>query len=435
MSRKQLHRGPVGPGSDHGSVDDRADDSFDDRFDDSECTILHVDMDAFYASVELLAHPELVGRPVIVGGGGPRGVVLSATYEARAFGVHSAMPTGRARRLCPQAVVLAPHHERYAHASAGVMAVFSAVTPYVEPLSLDEAFLDVAGAVRRLGSATAIAEQIRTQVADEQGITCSVGVATTKFVAKLASAQAKPDGVIVVPATQVVTFLHPLPVGALWGVGEKTEETLHRLGLRTVGDLANTPTSTLERALGPAAGRHLSALAWGRDDRRVQPYEPDKSLGAEHTFAADVDDPAVVHRELLRLSDAVAARLRATGQAGRTVSLKVRFADFTTITRSRTLPEPVDVARTLYAVSRALYEALHLDRARIRLVGVRVEGIVPGDGQPHQLALDERQRGWREAEQAIDRASARFGVGSVKPASLVPEQPSEVQNPRRRADN
>jgi len=431
MSRKQLHRS---------HDDSRSDDVVSD---DTGCTILHVDMDAFYASVELLRHPELLGRPVIVGGGGSRGVVLSATYEARAFGVHSAMPMGRARRLCPQGVVLAPHHDDYARASAGVMAVFAAVTPLVEPLSLDEAFLDVAGSIRRLGSPAAIAEQIRTQVADEQGINCSVGVATTKFVAKLASAQAKPDGVLVVPADQVVAFLHPLPVGALWGVGEKTEETLHRLGLRTVGDLANTPVATLERALGQSAGRHLSALAWGRDDRRVQPYEPDRSLGAEHTFNADVDDPEVIYRELLRLSDVVAARLRASGQAGRTVALKVRFADFTTITRSRTLSEPIDVARTLYAVSRALYEALHLDRARIRLVGVRVEGLVAGDGQPHQLALDERQQGWREAEQAVDRASARFGAGAVKPASLVrddasdggPGGPPRFQNPRGRADN
>jgi len=430
MSRKQLHR----------SHDDPR--SADVRVDDTGCTILHVDMDAFYASVELLRHPELLGRPVIVGGGGSRGVVLSATYEARAFGVHSAMPMGRARRLCPQGVVLSPHHDDYSRASAGVMAVFAAVTPLVEPLSLDEAFLDVAGSIRRLGSPATIAEQIRTQVADEQGINCSVGVATTKFVAKLASAQAKPDGVLIVPADQVVAFLHPLPVGALWGVGEKTEETLHRLGLRTVGDLANTPVATLERALGASAGRHLAALAWGRDERRVQPYEPDRSLGAEHTFHADVDDPEVVYRELLRLSDVVAARLRATGQAGRTVALKVRFADFTTITRSRTLSEPIDVARTLYAVSRALYEALHLDRARIRLVGVRVEGLVVGDDQPHQLALDERPQGWREAEQAVDRASARFGAGAVKPASLVRDEASgdagegspRFQNPRGRAD-
>ncbi|MDH4160275.1 MAG: DNA polymerase IV [Actinomycetota bacterium] len=375
-------------------------------------------MDAFYASVELLRHPELVGRPVIVGGGG-RSVVLSATYEARALGVHSAMPMTRARRLCPQAVVLQPHHRDYSRVSESVMAVFASVTPLVEPLSLDEAFLDVSGALRRLGSAATIGEHIRARVADEQGITCSVGVATTKFVAKLASAAAKPDGLLVVPADDVVGFLHPLPVGALWGVGDKTEETLHRLGLRTVGDLARTPRSTLERALGAAVGGHLASLAWGKDERAVTPDEPDKSIGAEETFAVDVDDPAVVLREILRLSERTAGRLRAGGSVGRTVSLKVRFADFTTITRSRTLAEPTDVGREVYAAARGLFEALALDRARIRLVGVRVEGLRDAAGQSHQLALGERDSGWREADRAVDRAGRRFGSGAVRPATLV----------------
>jgi DNA polymerase-4 len=408
MSRKQLRRAPGG----HGGA----------AADDTGCTVLHVDMDAFYASVELLRHPELVGRPVIVGGGGGRSVVLSATYEARALGVHSAMPMTRARRACPQAVVLEPHHRDYARISDSVMAVFGSVTPLVEPLSLDEAFLDVSGAQRRLGSPAEIGEHIRSRIADEQGITCSVGVATTKFVAKLASTQAKPDGLLVVPADQVVAFLHPLPVGALWGVGDKTEETLHRLGLRTVGDLARTPEATLERALGVAVGRHLAALAWGRDERVVTPDEPDKSLGAEETFAVDVDDPTVVLRELLRLSERTAGRLRASGQVGRTVAVKVRFADFTTLTRSRTLAEPTDVGREIHAAARSLYEALGLDRARIRLVGVRVEGLRDAAGQPHQLALDERPSGWREADRAVDRATRRFGVGAVRPASLVGEE-------------
>src|SRR5215218_8779576 len=293
-------------------------------------------MDAFYASVELISRPELRGTPVIVGGGS-RGVVLSATYEARAYGVHSAMPMTRARRLCPHAVVVGPDMSAYADASAGVMAVFRSVTPLVEPLSLDEAFLDVGGARRRLGPPAEIGQLIRDRVADEQGITCSVGVASTKFVAKLASTRAKPDGMIVVPAADVVAFLHPLPVGALWGVGEKTELSLTRLGLRTVGDIAHTPRSTLVRALGQATGNHLHALAWGRDERTVVPHEPDKSIGAEETFATDVDDPDLVRRELLRLSERTAARLRATSQLGRKVSIKVRFADFTTITRARTL--------------------------------------------------------------------------------------------------
>src|SRR4051794_5275415 len=298
--------------------------------DDTGCQVLHVDMDAFYASVELRSRPELVGTPVIVGGLGSRSVVLSATYEARAFGVHSAMPMMRARRLCPQATVIPPSGDKYAESSRGVMEVFRSITPLVEPLALDEAFLDVAGAQRRLGSPRQIGELIRARVVDEQGITCSVGVAASKFVAKLASARAKPDGLIVVPRDDVVAFLHPLPVGALWGVGEKTEEALTRLGLRTVGDLAAVPVDTLRRALGPTAGPHLHALAWGRDDRPVVASEPERSTGAEETFSRDVDDPEVILRELLRLSTRTAARLRSAGHAGRTVVIKVRFADFTT---------------------------------------------------------------------------------------------------------
>jgi DNA polymerase-4 len=400
--------------------------------DDTGCHVLHVDMDAFFASVELLRRPELRGTPVIVGGGGSRGVVLSATYEARAFGVASAMPMVRARRLCPQAVVIAPTHGAYAQASAGVMEVFRSVTPLVEPLSLDEAFLDVRGAARRLGSPRLVGEWLRATVEDEQGITCSVGVASTKFVAKLASAHCKPDGLLVVPADGVVAFLHPLPVAALWGVGEKTEEVLRKLGLHTVGDLAATPVKTLQRALGPAVGAHLSALAWGRDERVVTPAEPEKSVGAEETFPVDVDDPRVVRRELLRLSERTAARLRAAGQVGRTVSIKVRFADFTTITRSKTLPEATDVGRVVYETAAGLYEALGLERARLRLVGVRVEQIVDASRQPRQLLLGERDSGWREAEQAVDKAARRFGAGAVRPAALVsPVDPDDTQRTPR----
>jgi len=415
VSRRQLDRAGHPGGFDDGLSGD-----------DTGCSVLHVDMDAFYASVELIDRPELRGLPVIVGGGGGgRGVVLSASYEARRFGVHSAMPMGRARRLCPQAVVIEPDHHRYSEVSCGVMEVFRSVTPLVEPLSLDEAFLDVSGAFRRVGRPALIGRLIRDRVADEQRITCSVGVASTKFVAKLASGRAKPDGLLVVPRAETVTFLHRLPVGALWGVGERTEETLRRLGLRTVSDLAHTPVGTLRRALGEA-GAQLHDLAWGRDPRPVLPTHVEKSVGAEETFARDVDDPQVVLRELLRLSERVAARLRSAGMSGRTVVIKVRFADFTTITRSRTLTEYTDVARTVYACARELYRALGLDRARLRLVGVRVEGLTEVEGSHHQLALDERPQGWREAEQAVDRASARFGAGAVRPASLVAE-PQQVE--------
>ncbi len=389
--------------------------------DDTGATVLHVDMDAFFASVELISRPELRGTPVIVGGGS-RGVVLSATYEARRYGVHSAMPMTRARRLCPHATVVPPSHGRYSTVSAGVMEIFRSITPLVEPLSLDEAFLDVGGAVRRLGRPSQIGQLIRDRVADEQDITCSVGVASTKFVAKLASTRSKPDGLLVVPAADVVAFLHPLPVAALWGVGEKTEKELVRLGLHTVGDIANTPRSTLMRAVGQATGAHLHALSWGRDDRAVVPHESEKSIGAEETFARDVDDPVLVQRELLRLAERTAARLRSAGMTGRTVSIKVRFADFTTITRSRTMHEATDVGQVVYVTARSLFEALGLDRARIRLVGVRVEGLTDAGVTPRQMQLGERMHGRREAEQAADRAALRFGSGVVRPATLVREQ-------------
>jgi DNA polymerase-4 len=393
--------------------------------DDTGCTVLHVDMDAFYASVEVRRRPELRGLPVIVGGAGGRGVVTSATYEARAYGVHSAMPMTRARRLCPDAVIVPPDFEDYAETSRAVMAVFRSVTPLVEPISLDEAFLDVSGAVRRLGSPAAIGRQIRARVLDEQRITCSVGVASTKFVAKLASARCKPDGLLVVPRDKVLDFLRPLPVAALWGVGERTEEVLRTLGLHTVGDIADTEVAALQASLGPAAGGHLHALAWGRDERSVVPHEPEKSIGAEETFATDIGDPARIHRELLRLSERTAARLRAAAHEGRTVSVKIRYADFTTISRAKTLPAPTDVGQVIYATAKALYDALGIAGRPLRLVGVRVEGLQPAGTQPEQLALGEPETGWREAEQAVDRAVRRFGTGAVRPATLVATQPED----------
>jgi len=387
--------------------------------DDEGCSILHVDMDAFFALASLLSRPELKGTPVIIAGGGNRGVVLSATYEARAFGVAAAMPIARARRMCPQATVVAPDHARYERISRAVMAVFASVTPIVEPLSLDEAFLDVSGARRRLGTPRQIGQWIRDTIADEQGITCSVGVATTKFIAKLASGLAKPDGLLVVPEAEVVGFLHQLPVGALWGVGDRTEEVLQRLGLRTVADIAHTPVDTLRRALGDNAGPALYALAWGHDSRPVMPIHRERSIGADETFSFDVDDPAYIHRELLKLSDRTAARVRAAGMVGRTISIKVRFSDFSTITRSKTLRDPTDVSRDIYSTARALFDGLGLQRARLRLVGVRVEGLMDSERAPIQGLLDEPDHGWRDADRAVDQASARFGAGAVRPASLV----------------
>lgn len=384
--------------------------------------VLHVDMDAFYASVATRDRPDLQDVPVIVGGGS-RGVVLSANYLARQYAVRSGQPMTRARRLCPQAVVIAPDFETFGRVSAAIMENFRRTTPLVEVLSLDEAFLDVSGAIRRLGSPPQIAERLRSTIHDEQGITCSVGVAASASVAKLASRRAKPDGVLVVPPHAVTSFLHPLDVGELWGVGEKTQAMLHRLGLVTVGDVAHTPERTLRRAVGEHLGSHLHDLAWGVDRRLVTPRrgpdEPDRSMGADETFARDTDDRDVIGRELLRLSARVARRMRAAGVAGRTVTIRVRFADFTTITRSRTLTEATDVTQEIYRTATGLYDALGLQRARLRLVGVRVEGLLPRERVHRQLVLGEREHGWADADRAVDLAARRFGSAAVQPASLL----------------
>lgn len=390
--------------------------------DDAGCGFLHVDMDAFFAAVELRTRPELADKPVVVAGAGPRSVVLSANYLARRYGVRSAMPVGAARRLCPNAVYLPPTPGLYSEVSRGVMAIFRELTPLVEPLSLDEAFLDVSGALRRLGATSAgLGAEIRATVAAEHGINCSVGVAGVKFVAKLASGMAKPDGMVVVPLGQVREFLHPLPVSALWGVGKRTEEQLRHLGLDTVGAVAAAQPERLRRSLG-AVGEHLYALANGRDDRAVVPESPDKSLGAEMTFDVDQHDRAVLGRELLRLSERVAAALRGRGLRGRTVSIKVRFADFRTITRARTLASATDVAREIHATSVALLTE-HARVGAVRLIGVRVESLADATA-PEQLSFEDGEPRWRDAEVAADVARSKFGAAAVRPASLL--SPEEV---------
>jgi DNA polymerase-4 len=390
------------------------------------CHLLHVDMDAFYASVMVRDRPDLHDVPVIVGGG-HRGVVLSATYPARQSGVRSGMPMTRARRACPAAVVVPPDYDTFSTVSSSVIETFRRITPTVEVVSLDEAFLDVSGSARRLGSPLQIAEHLRARVHDEQRITCSVGVAASVSIAKLASRRAKPDGVVVVPPGEVTTFVHPLDVGELWGVGEKTAALLHRLGLHTVGDVAHTPLRTLQRAVGQALGRQLHDLAWGTDrstitsrDASVFGGDPDKSMGAQETFGRDTDDRETVLREMLRLAARVSNRMRVAGVAGRTVTITVRFADFTTITRSRTLSEATDVTREIHQAATRLYDALGLQRARVRLVGVRVEGLVPRSTVQRQLVLGEREHGWADADRAVDRATLRFGSSAVRPASLLP---------------
>lgn len=385
--------------------------------DDPRASILHIDMDAFFASVELLERPDLRGRPVIVGHLGARSVVTAATYEARRFGVNSAMPMAVALRRCPHAVVLEPHMERYREASRRVMAIFDSFTPLVERLSIDEAFLDVAGARRISGSPFAIGTEIRQRVHAELGLTCSVGIASTKFVAKLASGRSKPDGLLVVPADGVRAFLDPLPVSALWGVGGSTEEALVRRGLRTVADVAMSPLPSLVSVLGEASGRRLHALANGVDPRPVDTRQMEKSAGHEITFADDVADSELVRRELLRLCDKVAVRMRRSGVRCRTVAVKVRFGDFTTLTRSRTLVEATDVARVLFEASSALLESANPLPRPVRLIGVRGEQLVEADDVAFSLWSDSDD--WRDAELAVDGVAARFGSGAVRPASLL----------------
>jgi DNA polymerase IV len=385
-------------------------------------SILHVDMDAFYASVEIVKDPSLKGKPVIVGGQGGRGVVTSASYEAREFGVQSAMPTIRARRLCPHGVFLSNDFSSYVDYSHRIREIFESFTPLVEPLSLDEAFLDVSGSVRLFGDPVKIAQIIKRKIAG-LCLTCTVGVAPNKFLAKLASTRGKPNGLLIVPRDQTSEFLHPLPITALWGVGEQTGNSLRRLGLQKVGDVARLPRRTLERAVGDALGAHLHNLANGIDDRAVTPDEPAKSVGSEETFSADLDDGAVVLREVLRLADRTAERLRSKGLCGRSVTLKIRYSNFSTITRSRTLKEEVDTAPEIYEVARDLFARLDRKGQRIRLVGVTVGGLAPGPPR-RQLLLDEDARTikWGEAAKAVDSIRDRFGIRAVGPATLLPDR-------------
>jgi len=390
-------------------------------------------MDSFYASVEVLEDPSLRGKPVIVGGEGNRGVVASCSYEARAFGVHSAMPSVRARRLCPTAVFVHGRYDRYADYSRRFHEIFRSYTPLVEGISLDEAFLDVGGAHRLFGTGEQIGHRIRQRVADELGLPCAVGVATTKFVAKLASKAAKPTparagpvpgpGVLVVQPGQELAFLHPLPVGALWGVGPATQKRLARFGIVTVADLAALPLETLEGALGKASGRHLHDLAWGRDERAVVPVSKPKSIGHEETYGRDLHDHEALGREAVRLADGVTTRLRKAGLQGRTVSIKVRFHDFRTITRSSTMPTATDLSVAIAGVARELLS--HIDPGPgVRLFGITMSNLE--DARARQLTLDDPRpehgtasAGWDSASRAVDEIRERFGEKAVGPAALV----------------
>ena len=390
----------------------------------NQATILHVDMDAFFASVAERDNPELKGKAVVIGMGA-RGVVSAANYEARKFGIHSAMPVGRARRLAPHAIFLPVDMARYQEVSEHVMEIFHGFTPWVEPISLDEAFLDVTGSQKLLGTGREIAAAIRKKVEEQEGITCSVGIAPSKFIAKLASAHCKPNGILEITTDRILTFLHPLPIQAMWGVGPKTAEVLERLGLRTIEDIAKLPRATLIRALGEANGASLYELAWGRDYRDVTPEEPDRSISAAETFPQDLDNPEEILTEFLRLTERATARLRDRDLFAKRISIKVRFADFSTINRSKTLPLPNDSTHDVYDVVKGLYQALRIERARLRLVGVSLENL--SQGAPHQMMLGEREVGWRQAEGAMDQARARFGKGSVRPARLIKEIEDEEE--------
>lgn len=384
--------------------------------DDSGTPILHVDLDAFFASVEVLKDPSLRGKPVVVGGTGPRAVVSAASYEARRYGVNSAMPMALALQRCPSAIVRPVDGAAYADYSRRVMAIFGDITPLVQPLSVDEAFLDVAGARKLLGRPVEIGRMLRQRILDETGLTCSVGIAASPFVAKVASGRAKPNGLLVVPAADTVEFLRPLPISVLWGVGGVTAEKLARLGLRTVADVADTPMDALRRAIGPALANRLHALSQGWDEREVSGEQVEKSIGQETTFRYDITKAVELDRILLSQSEDVARRLRQAGLRAKTVTLKVRHSDFRTLTRSRTLPDATDVAKRIFEEASAALQSLDLDGQPIRLVGVRGENLTemsPG------LALWNPDDEWREVELVGDEISARFGRAALSPASLL----------------
>lgn len=390
---------------------------------DQLATILHVDMDAFYASVAEKDNPKLKGKAVVVGAG-RRGVVSAANYEARKFGVKAAMPVYKAKALAPHAIFISPDMARYEEVSSQVMKIFEEVTPLVEPISLDEAFLDVTGSKRLLGSGRQIADLIRRRVEEQEGITCSVGIAHNKFIAKIASNHCKPNGVLEIDPEKVLDFLHPLAAKEIWGVGPKTNEQLMKMGLLTVGDIANTPRSTLIRVLGQASGSSLYELAWGRDYRDVETEHIEKSISASETFDLDLDSQEEILKEFLRLTERGVERMREKGFATNTISIKVRFADFKTISRSKTVDLPITGTQEIFEIVKNLYLALNLDRVLIRLVGISLDSLVE-DEDVKQLTLGERATGWRQADKAIDRIKGRFGAGSLRPARLVEDHQDE----------
>lgn len=397
----------------------------------AERAILHVDMDAFYASVEQLADPSLKGKPVIVGGDGRRGVVASCSYEARSYGIRSAMPSTQARRLCPSAVFLAGHYDRYEKFSRDLHEVLHEFSPLVEGISLDEAFVDVTGAQKLFGEPEKIAWSIRSRVHSRTGLLCSVGVSTTKHVAKLASVSAKPrasrkgpiggKGVFVVPATEAIEFLHSLPVRALWGVGPNTAAKLASHGITTVKDVANFDFARLCKLLGEASAQHLHDLSWNLDPRPVEPDRQVKSIGHEETFAQDITTESALHVQLVRLSDAVATRLRKANVAGRTITVKLRTADFRTTTRAKTISAPTSMGKKILEVATELSESADLETG-LRLIGISVSNL-GHEEVTEQLSLgisevpvDDRDE---TLDKMLDQIRERYGSDALMPGVLA----------------
>ena len=383
--------------------------------------ILHVDMDSFFVEVERLSDPNLIGIPVAVGGIGPRGVIASASYEARRHGVSSAMPVGEARRRCPSLRIVSPEHGRYGEVSSEVFEIMRSVTPLVEGISIDEAFLDVSGLRLHYPSAEAIGARIRSLIRTDVGIPSSVGIATTKFVAKLASKHAKPDGMLRIVAGTELEFLHPLDVSELWGVGEATRASLGSIGIRTIGDVARAPMGLLEGGVGSASAHHLSALANGRDPRPVEGGMGARSISSENTFSQDLVERDAIERETLRLCDQVAARLAKAHLSGRTVTLKVRFGDFSTISRSSRQAVPIGHTADLWAIVRDLLDRAEMGDRSTRLLGVAV-GDLTDTGDARQLTLGAERRD--AAAEVVDEVRERFGAASVIPARLAPRKPN-----------
>lgn len=374
-------------------------------------------MDAFFVSVELLDAPHLIGKPVAVGNDSGRGVIAAASYEARRFGVNSAMPVGRAKQLCPQLILIPGHFKKYSAASKQVMEICHDFTPLVEQLSIDEAFLDVAGSLRLFGEPASIAHQLRQRIREVTGLPSSVGLAGTKFVAKLASQRAKPDGVLEVLPALTLEFLHPLPIEAMWGVGQVTSKKLHARAIRTLGDLAEEPLHSLELVVGRAAAIKLHELSHGRDPRAIETQRVEKSVGQETTFEHDILSVTDLERELLRMAESVGRKLRDQRIVARTIALKLRWASFDTVTRSRTLSEPTNVTRRMYLVARELLHQLDAEGRPVRLLGIRAEQLFDEDDVVAGLWSDDDK--YRSLDQVIDETGEKFGSGQVRPARLI----------------